>query len=121
MKNSYYIIICAFLLIGQRVWGESVTQKIHFSYAELKCDTISGKDDQVYSILTYPGTDNDYYNLGFPSLPVKYITIALPYTADDILLNIQSSNTTSHFIGNRIFPIQEQEATSIEERDYKFM
>lgn len=109
------------MLIGQRVWGESVTQKIHFSYAELKCDTISGEDDHVYSILTYPGTDNDYYNLGFPSLPVKYITIALPYTADDILLNIQSSNTTSHFIGNRIFPIQEQEATSIEERDYKFI
>ena len=90
MKNSYLIIIYALLFIGQRVWGESVTQTVHFSYSELKCDTTVGEDDQVYSILTYPGTDNDYYNLGFPSLPIKYITITLPYTADDILLNIQS-------------------------------
>lgn len=41
--------MCLLLFIGQRTFGESVTQKIHFSQKELKCDTIAGEDRQIYS------------------------------------------------------------------------
>lgn len=122
MKNSYIIIImCTFLLMGKNVQGENVTQTFHFSLSELSCDTILGEDGLTYSIFAYPTTDNDCDNPGSPSLPVKYITFPLPYTADDISLSTQCSNVTTYFIGNKIFPIQEQRATTIEEIDYKFI
>lgn len=122
MKNSYLIIlICTFLSIGQKVLGDSVTKTAHFSYSELSCDTILAEDGLTYSVFAYPTTDNDCDNPGSPSLPVKYITFSLPYTADDISLSTQCSNMTSHFIGNKIFPIQEERATTIEEIDYKFI
>ncbi|MBQ7527962.1 MAG: hypothetical protein IJT11_09630 [Bacteroidaceae bacterium] len=121
MKNSYIIIlICAFLSIGQKAFGESVTKTVHFSCSELICDTITGADGLLYNTLTYPGTDVDYNYIGCPALPVKYVTILLPYTADDISLSIQCSNITSHVLANRIFPIQEQEVTSIDAVKNKF-
>lgn len=121
MKNSYLIIICALLLIEQRVYGESVTQTIHFSYSELRCDTITGGDGLVYSMLTYQGIDNDYDDPGSPALPIKYVVITLPYTADNISLSMQCSNVISLAIDNKIFPVQEQVATSIDRTDYKFV
>lgn len=122
MKNSYIIIlICAFLSTGQKAFGESVTKTAHFSYSELSYDTILGEDGLTYCTLAYPTTDNDCDDPGSPSLPVKYIIFLLPYTADDISLSTQCSNVTSHFVGNRIFPIQEPRATTIEEIDYKFI
>lgn len=121
MKYSYIIIICAFLFTEQKALGENVTQTVHFSYSELKCDTITGEDGQLYELLCHPETENDDYNVGFPSLPVKYITIRLPYTADDISLTSQSLNATSHVLDNKIYPIQELESTSIVPRDYKFI
>lgn len=114
MKNKYHLLlICLLLFVGQRVLGEKVTQKVHFSQAELKCDTIIGEDNQVYNLLSYPETENDYINLGTPSLPIKYVTFSLPYTADDISLSIRHYNTTSHALSNRIFPVQEPETTSL--------
>lgn len=101
------------MFVGQRAFGESVTQKVHFSQTELKCDTITGKDGQAYNILSYTGTEYDYDNLGIPALPIKYVTIPLPYTADGISLSIRHFNTTSYAINNRIFPVQEPEATSL--------
>jgi hypothetical protein len=114
MKKIYLLIICQLLFFGQRTSGESVTQKVHFSQAELKCDTIIGEDGLVYNLLSYPGIENDHYAIGAPALPIKYVTIPLPYTADDISLNVRYFNTTSYEISKRIFPIQEQEVTSLE-------
>lgn len=115
MKTIHHLlIICLLLSIGQRAWGKSVTQRVHFSQTELKCDNITGKDGLVYNLLSYPGTESDHYKLGFPTLPVKYVTIPLPYTADDITLHIQHFNVISCKIENKIFPIQEPEATSLE-------
>ena len=112
MKNLYQLsIICLLLFVGQKALGESVTQKVHFSKKELKCDTITGEDGQVYNFLLYSGTENDSYNLGHPSLPIKYVTIPLPYTADDISLKIRRFNATSNIIGYKIYPIQEPEVT----------
>lgn len=112
MKNLYQLsIICLLLFVGQKALGESVTQKVHFSKKELKCDTITGEDGQVYNFLLYPETENDSYNLGHPSLPIKYVTIPLPYTADDISLKIRRFNATSNIIGYKIYPIQEPEVT----------
>lgn len=92
-------------------FGESVTKKVHFSQTELRCDTITGEDGQIYNLLSYSGIQNDFYSLGAPVLPVKYVTIHLPYTADDISLNIRHFNATSYSLGKRIFPGQEPEAT----------
>ena len=115
MKKIYQLLlICLLLFVGQKALGESVTKKVHFSQRELKCDTISGEDGQVYNLLSYPETENDFYNLGAPLLPVKFVTIPLPYTADDISLNIRCSNALSYAINKRIFPIQEPETTSLE-------
>ena len=105
MKKIYQLFfICLLLLVGQRAFGENVTQKVHFSQRELKCDTITGEDGLVYNLLSFPDTEKDFYNLGYPSLPIKYVTIPLPYTADDISLNIRCFNATSYAINKRIFP-----------------
>lgn len=121
MKIIYQLIICQLLFFGQRAFGESVTQKVHFSQAELKCDTITGEDGFVYNLLSYPGTEYDQYAIGAPALPVKYVTIPLPYTADDISLNIRYFNTTSYEISKRIFPIQEPEVTSLKKIQKEFV
>lgn len=114
MKNLYQLsIICLLLFVGQRAFGDSVTKKVHFSQTELKCNTITGEDGQVYNRLSYQGTENDHSILGAPALPIKYVTIPLPYTADDISLNIRNQNVTSFFTNNRIYPIQEPEVTSL--------
>ena len=120
MKNSYIIILCAFLLIGQRAWGESVTKTVHFSHSELKCDTITGGDGQVYSILSYPQLDREEKK-GYPLLPVKYISVTLPYTADDISLGIKQSNVTIHALNKKLFPVQEPEHTILEKVEEKFI
>lgn len=113
MKNLFQLLIICFLLfVGQRTFGESVTRKVHFSQLELKCDTITGGDGQVYNLLSYPDTENDYDNPGAPTLPVKYITIHLPYTADDISLSVRNLNTESYAISKKIFPCQELVPTS---------
>ena len=121
MKNIYQLlIICILLFVGQKALGESVTQKVHFSQKELKCDTITGEDGQVYNLLSYPGTENDFYNLGAPSLPIKFVTIPLPYTADDISLNVRRLNAMSYAIGKRIFPTQEPEITFLGDIQKRF-
>ena len=48
MKNIYQVLItCLLLFIGQWAFGESVTQKVHFSETEQKYGTITSKDSQV--------------------------------------------------------------------------
>ena len=115
MKSLYQLLItCLLLSVGQTAFGDSVIKKVHFSQTKLKCDTINAEDGQVYNLLSYPETESDYYSIGAPALPIKYITIPLPYTANDISLSIRNNNTTSFVIDKKIFPIQKQEATSIE-------
>ncbi len=115
MKNiSQLLLIWLLLFVGQKAQGQSVTRKVHFTQTELKCSTITAVDGLTYSLLSYPGTENDYYNPGYPTLPIKYVTIPLPYTADDISLSVKCFNTTSNAISKRIYPIQEPEVTFIE-------
>ena len=115
MNNKNLItILCLLLSNGQEAFGESVTQKVHFSQEELRCDTITGEDGHVYSLFSYPGTEKDFYNQGAPTLPIKYLTFSLPYTADDISLKISRINVTSHAISKKIFPSQAPKTTSLE-------
>jgi len=120
MKNSDLLFICLLLFVGQRTFGENVTQILHFSPKELKCETINGEDGHIYNQLSYPGAEYDNFNPGWPALPIKYITFHLPYTADDITLSIRQSKTTSHAISKRIFPVQAPEATSLENIQKRF-
>ena len=119
MKNSYLLIMCIFLLIGQSARGESVTKKIHFSHSELRIEPIKGEDGEVYIRMYYPNTEyGDEF--GHPALPIRYVTISLPYAADEISLKVQKTNTSSHTLSRRLFPTQEQERTSLEERERIF-
>ena len=121
MKNLFQLLIICFLLfVGQRTFGESVTHKVHFSQAELRCETITGEDGQVYNLLSYSDTENSYDNPGVPTLPVKYVTFSLPYTADDISLSVRNFNTKSYAISKKIFPSQEPEPTSFVKTQKKF-
>ena len=107
MKNSYITLLAfLFLLIGQRALGESVTKKVHFNLSELRCDTITGGDGQVYSLLAYPQLDSEE-ELGFPALPIKFIPISLPYIADDISVTAKSITTTSYSLNYKIYPRQD--------------
>lgn len=122
MKNiSQLLLIWLLLFVGQKAQGQSVTRKVHFTQTELKCSTITADDGLTYSLLSYPGTENDYYNPGYPTLPIKYVTIPLPYTADDISLSVKCFNTTSNAISKRIYPIQEPEVTSLEKTQKGFV
>ena len=121
MKKTYQLLICLLIFVGQSAFGESVTKKVHFSLTELKCNTITGEDGQVYNFFSYPETENDYNNTGAPALPVKYITVPLPYTADNISLNIRQFNVISSNIKNRIYPIQEPEVTSLDKYQKEFI
>lgn len=103
MKNSYLIIICALLLIEQRVYGERVTQTVHFSYSELKCDTIIGEDGQMYSLPSYYDMVNKG-DCGYPALPKKDISVPIPYFAENISLNTVRRNITSQHVPYRIIP-----------------
>jgi hypothetical protein len=105
MKNSYLIIIYALLFIGQRVWGESVTQTVHFSYSKLICDTITGEDGQVYNLLSY-GDLKRNYKLGSPALPVHYVSVPIPYLAENISLKAERRNVTLKSLSNNVFPNQ---------------
>ncbi len=121
MKNSYITLLAfLFLLIGQRTWGENVTRKVHFNLSELKCDTITGGDGQVYNIISFPDLESEY-NLGFPSLPVKYVSISLPYIADNISLSVKPSNVTTHTLNKVLFPVQEPEPTFFGNIDKRFI
>lgn len=109
------------MFVGQNAFGEKVTKEVHFSQKELMCESLSGKDGQVYNLLTYPETDNDYYSPGAPALPIKYVTIPLPYTADDISLSIRHLNTKSYTVNRRLFPNQEQEVTYLGKIQNRFI
>ena len=120
MKNSFIIMVCLFLFTGTTVRGESVTKTVHFSHSELMIDTIKGGDGEIYETISCPDTDTESYP-GFPALPVKFVTIPLPYAADDIKLSIKYGNITSYDINKRIFPVQEQEKTSLEKTEKGFI
>ena len=121
MKFFYYLFTLVFLMfVGQRASGESVTKRIHFSPQKLKCDTITGEDGHIYHFISYPETEYDYHNIGVPALPIKYVTIPIPFTADNISLSIRHINAKSYSINKRIYPIQELKTTSVEKIQQKF-
>ena len=70
--------------------------------------------------MSYSDTENSYDNPGVPTLPVKYVTFSLPYTADDISLSVRNFNTKSYAISKKIFPSQEPEPTSFVKTQKKF-
>lgn len=119
MKNSY-LIICFLLLSVQSALGEHITKSVHFSHSELKCDTLIGEDGEIYIKMSYPETGTEA-NLGFPMLPVKYVTISLPFAADDISLIFHRSNTNSYFLDKKLFPVQEPEVDSWGKRKSDFI
>lgn len=119
MKNSYILIICAFLFIGQKAFGESVTKTVRFSYSELKCDTIIGLDGQVYNLLSY--CDMVYDGIGgYPTLPKKEIFIPIPYYAENLSLSAERRNVILQHIPYRISPMQKDTPTLIGYYDTSF-
>lgn len=104
MKKSFLIIL-SLLLFGQKAIGECVNQICRFSHSDLKCDTIKGVDNRMYNLLSYDELENEG-DPGAPSLPIKYISISIPYTAGDISLRVESYNIISKQLTNKIYPRQ---------------
>lgn len=105
-------MICLFLFMEAEIRGESVTKTVNFSHSELKIDTITGKDGEIYNTVSYGniGTDGE---CGNPTLPIEYIFIPIPFLAENISLNVEKNDVTSEFLTNKIFPIQEDIPTLI--------
>ena len=73
MKNSYLLIACLLLLTHQQMRAERIDTLLHFSYADLKVDTLTAPDGNTYTKLTYPGCWTEEL-LGAPSLPRKFVS-----------------------------------------------
>lgn len=106
MKFFHFIIVFTFMLIGQKAFGESMTITVHFSHSELIIDTIRGGDGEVYNTLSYEDLTNDG-ELCTPALPIKHVSIPIPYYAKNISLRVEKSDLTSVVLANKIIPIQE--------------
>lgn len=106
MKFFHFIIVFIFMLIGQKAFGESMTITVHFSHSELIIDTIRGGDGEIYNTLSYEDLTNDG-ELCTPALPIKHVSIPIPYYAKNISLRVEKSDLTSVVLANKIIPIQE--------------
>ena len=100
MKNSYLLIACLLLLTHQQTRAERIDTLLHFSYADLKMDTLTASDGNTYTKLTYPGC-GEGDRRGAPVLPVSYVG-ARSFVADPEETNI----TETHYsvIGESIPP-----------------
>lgn len=105
MKNSYLLIVCLLLFMGQRAWGENMTQTIHFSHSNLKNDTLTGRDGHLYSLLSYPEC-GIYEKAGTPTLPITTVKFNLPGTASDISVDVKLSDITTHTLEAKPYPVQ---------------
>lgn len=105
-------MICLSLFMGTEIRGESIIKTVNFSHSELRCDTINGKDGNVYNKISYMdfGSDDE---LGRPALPIKHISFSIPFLAEKISLTVVKSNVTSKILANKIIPIQEDVPTLI--------
>ena len=111
MKNSYLLIAGLFLLTHQQMRAERIDTLLHFSYADLKMDTLTAPDGNTYTKLTYPGC-GEGEELGSPMLPVRYIRMNLPYNAENITLNVQQGNITKHILEMKVYPVQSPATSS---------
>ena len=105
MKNSYLLIACLLLLTHQQTRAERIDTLLHFSYADLKVDTLTAPDGNTYTKLTYPGCVEEE-EAGVPSLPVKYVHFTLPENAEDISVSIRTRNVTTYGLSSSLCPIQ---------------
>ena len=119
MKYSYFIILYAFLLMGQKAWGDSVTKTVHFSHSELKCETITGGDGQAYSLLSYPKCGIREQN-GTPTLPTNLVKLIVPGGATDISVDVELSGTIIQALNARPYPVQPRLSFSSDIENYRF-
>lgn len=108
------------MLMGQKAFGESVTKTVHFSHSELMIDTIRGSNGEFYNILFYENLMNDG-EFGTPALPIKYVSIPIPYYAENISLRVEKSDLKSVILANKIIPVQEDTPTLIGSYDTSFI
>ena len=105
MKNSYLLIAGLLLLTHQQIRAERIDTLLHFSYADLKVDTLSAPDGNTYTKLPYPGCGiGERY--GAPQLPVKYIRFNVPFNAREFSVKIKSEDTHSLLTDFALYPIQ---------------
>lgn len=105
MKNTYLILLAFLILPFQYLKAEEVTTTIYFSHDSLTCNELECKEGNPYCLLSYSGLGNDG-KLGCPLIPVKYVTLNVPYEATNIMLNVEAGNTSSHVLKARIHPAQ---------------
>ena len=105
MKNSYLLIACLLLLTHQQTRAERIDTLLHFSYADLKVDTLTAPDGNTYTKLTYPGCWTEEL-LGAPSLPIKFVRFVVPTDAENISYELKTKNTACSILGEKVYPTQ---------------
>ena len=105
MKNSYLLIACLLLLTHQQTRAERIDTLLHFSYADLKVDTLTALDGNTYTKLTYPGC-GEGDRRGAPVLPVRYLMFKIPANAVIVNYDSQTRNSHSRDLLSPLLPVQ---------------
>lgn len=117
MKNSYLLIAGLFLLTHQQTRAERIDTLLHFSYADLKVDTLTAPDGNTYTKLTYPGCWTEEL-LGAPSLPIKFVRFVVPTDAENISYELKTKNTACSILGEKVYPTQHPLAFSSQAKPF---
>lgn len=105
MRKSYLITICLFLLTCRQMRAERIDTLLHFSYADLKMETLTAPDGNIYTELTYPDCGKGD-QLGKPILPVKYIRFQIPADAVNIKYDTKTEESQFFAVPSPLMPIQ---------------
>ena len=116
----YISCICLALLSFLQVRAERIDTLLHFNLADLRIDTVTAPDGQKYTCINYPHLDllNTPQQ---PMLPVKYLSITVPYNAENISLRYNTANTNSETITSKVFPAQAAAPMKSALKDISFM
>ena len=117
MKNSYLLIAGLLLLTHQQMRAERIDTLLHFSYVDLKVDTLTASDGNTYTFFDYP----KMYMVntpGFPIIPLNFFSVYLPSDAENISLNLRVSSSSLHTLDHKVYPMQI--AKVLDEKEKKF-
>ena len=121
MKNGFYkysLLIC-FFLVSFMAKGE-IKHVVSFT-DDIQLSEIEMEDGNIY----YHVGDSTYdrmENVGFPSLPVRYVRLVVPAGVDISRLKInQAINKESRSLSYKIEPTQEPIATSLAPQIHEFV
>lgn len=107
-KRLIFFVISILCIVSSMM--ATIQHQISFS-----SESVTISQDTVNTIafcnVRYDGLGNTGH-VGYPSLPVKYLTFSVPYDAYDINIDVSCSSFTTFLLYTPIYPEQEQQPTN---------